>query len=180
MMTKNLSIGGLVSDVNMLPEPSKSLKRADNAGKIPNYLAEIPDGPNENFNIDQSILDEIGEASSDSDSDSLPPPAFFAAKSLSLSRSRSMGCLKVLSDVEDFEQNNTLLPSPKRFMLDSHLQEPPSKKREMRRVVSMPCMENNRCDYNRAMGSVIASSPKKPAIDIARDLSIMEELLADL
>ena len=134
--------------------------------------------------LDQSILDEIGVESSDSDDDdTLPVPSIYSKTRVpQMPRSKSFGCFTVAVKEEDgFASVNPAFPSPKFQLIDREPAESqPPQSTSMRRSMSMSSLQKSRSDYNRAVGEALANSPKKQSGRTENDLAIMDQLLADL
>ena len=167
----------------------------------PKVLSDSKRGPSHRKQVmekelDQSILDEIGCESTDSDDswDTLPAPSLYSKPLGSiLSRSKSFGSLHVsVRDEECFESVNSMTTqnpkSTQRVVFDDNparlgLAEQgsqPSSLTTLRRSVSLSSLQTSRSDYNRAVGEAIANSPKKGAGSLEQDLAVMEQLLSEL
>jgi hypothetical protein len=156
-------------------------------------------GSKGNSEIDQTIVDEIGVESTDSESgldEVLPAPSLYTqsqARDSSLSRSKSIGSLLSFgtceSSVQDFDcysgakfcAGTTVMFSPKRFATGIESTQPESLLGGgLRRSSSMSCIQKTRSDYNRAVGEALANSPKKATINTAEDMAFIEKILSEL
>jgi hypothetical protein len=126
--------------------------------------------------VDNFVLDEIGEYSTSDDEDSMPLPAVFSRAS-TMPRSRSTTSMRLLVTVED-----QCLRQVSGSLSSTGMQSPmQASSRGMSRSFSVPNFETKqRSDYNRAMGEEIANSPKKAKVDQSHDMELMEQLLASL
>ncbi len=140
----------------------------------------------ENAEIDQAILDEIGDESSDSEcanDDHMPVPSLFLrTRSSFLPRSKSMGHFDTLANDHNCgTDKESYGGSPNGFAAAIERQQPAkSLGRGLRRPASMSQIKIARADYNRAVGEALANSPKKGIINTAEDIAMLEKLLSEL